>query len=96
MAGIDQLLADRDDLVLHVRRQLTWDPFGRRDRGTSPASPSARNRCTSVITHRRDTLYSRATSLLDRPSITTAATTSRAIDISHSLTRGVHDVSRQV
>jgi bile acid:Na+ symporter, BASS family len=28
---------------------------GRRDRGTRPASPSARNRCTRVITQRRDT-----------------------------------------
>ena len=56
---------------------------GRRDRGCSPPSPSARYRCTKVITHRRDTPYRRATSLLLRPSTSTAVTISCGIPIAH-------------
>ena len=83
VAGPVELLADGDDLVLDPRGVCCGLRNGRRDRGCRPASPSARYRCTKVITHRRDTPYSRATSLLDRPSTTTAVTTSCGIPIAH-------------
>ena len=61
---------------------------GRRERGSSPASPSAWKRARSFCTRRRDTRYSRATSLLVRPSRSTPATTNRASDIVHSPHQG--------
>jgi hypothetical protein len=69
---------------------------GRRERGSNPASPSTRYRCTSVITQRRETPYWRATSLLLRRSTTTAATTNCAMPIVHSLAQGVNNVPRQL
>jgi len=60
-------------------------------------SPSARYRATRVCTQRRDTPWSRATSLLERPSRTTAVITTRAIDIAHHpICQGVNDVARHL
>ena len=56
---------------------------GRRERDSNAVSPSARYRATRICTHRRDTPYSRATTLLGRPSSTTAVITTRASDIAH-------------
>ena len=50
-----ELLADLDDLVLDRGSGLAGTARGRRERGSRPASPSARYRCTSMITQRRDT-----------------------------------------
>lgn len=69
---------------------------GRRERGARPTSPSVRNRWTRVMTHRRLTPYWRATSLLDRPSVSTAVTIRLGIPIAHPLRQGVNDVPRQV
>ena len=76
-----------------VRRGLR---NGRRDRGSNPASPSARYRCTSVITQRRETPYWRATSLLLRRSTSTAATTNCGMPIVHPSAQGVNNVPRQL
>src|SRR5215469_16296853 len=55
--------------------------FGRRDRGSNAASPSARYRATSLDTQPCETPYARANSPWDRPSVTTAVLTRRAFDI---------------
>lgn len=68
---------------------------GRRDRGPNAASPSARYRPTRICTQRRDTPYSWASTLLGRPSSTTAVITTRAIDIAHHPDhQDANDVSR--
>src|SRR5436190_20790526 len=56
---------------------------GRRERGLSPASPSALRRVTSSWTHRLETPNSLATSAFGRPSSTTAVTTSCPNDTAH-------------
>ncbi len=58
--------------------------FGRRDRDSDAASPSARYRATRRDTQPWDTLYARAASPWDRPSVTTAVMTKRAFDIHRS------------
>src|SRR5262249_56735424 len=55
--------------------------FGRRDRGSNAASPSARYRATRRLTQPWETPYWRATSPWVRPSDTTAVMTRRAFDI---------------
>jgi hypothetical protein len=55
--------------------------FGRRDRGSNAASPSASQRASSVQIHDRATPYEQATSVTGRFSTVTAVMTSRAQDI---------------
>jgi hypothetical protein len=96
VAATVQLLADLDDLVLDRDRRAPRTAQRPPRPWFQPGLASARYRCTSVITQRRETPYWRATSLLLRRSTSTAATTNCGMPIVHSSAQGVNNVPRQL
>jgi hypothetical protein len=90
-----QVLADLDDLFLDLSGGAPGaaaGPTGAR----LEAGLALGQVALDVITHRRDTPNSRATSLLDRPSTRTAVTISCGMPIAHPSAQGVNDVPRQL